>query len=66
MGVEGVEDPESVLRAGLGRDYVEEREVSNQLTDNFEEPEGSKTWSGNICFCRNKFARVMIAVCTRS
>lgn len=26
VGVEGVEDPEFVLRAGLGRDYIDERE----------------------------------------
>ena len=28
--------------------------------------EGPPTWSGNMFFCKNKFALVRIAVCTRS
>ena len=27
MGVDGVEDPEFVFRAGLGRDYVDEERI---------------------------------------
>lgn len=34
-GVEGVEEPEFVLRAGLGRDYVDGRESSISQCDSY-------------------------------
>jgi len=62
VGVEGVEEPEFVLRVGLGRDCVLDQFI--QWLRRMRE--GTRTWSGNIFFCKNRFALARIAVCTRS